>query len=128
MPVLLQIAVGGAIGASLRHLMGVQVARLLGTGFPWGTLAVNTLGCFAMGLAIMLVVRRPELGLQHAAPFLMTGVLGGFTTFSAFSLEVFLLAERGRPWLAIGYVAASLAATLGAFAVAVLLTRPAVVP
>jgi len=128
MPVLLQIAVGGAIGASLRHLMGTQVARLLGTGFPWGTLAVNTLGCFTMGLAIMLVVRRPELGLQQAAPFLMTGVLGGFTTFSAFSLEVFLLAERERPWLAVGYVAASLAATLGAFAVAVLLTRPPVAP
>ena len=125
MPVLLQIALGGAIGASLRHLMGAQVARLLGPGFPWGTFAVNTLGCFAMGLAVMLVVRRPDLGLQHAAPFLMTGVLGGFTTFSAFSLEVFLLAERGRPALAVGYVVASLAATLGAFAVAVLLTRPA---
>ena len=101
MPVLLQIALGGAIGASLRHLTGMQVARLLGTGFPWGTLAVNVLGCFAMGLVTMLVVRRPELGLQHAAPFLATGVLGGFTTFSAFSLETFLLVERGRPALAV---------------------------
>ena len=89
---------------------------------------MNILGCFAMGLAIMLVVRRPELGLQQAAPFLMTGVLGGFTTFSAFSLEVFLLAERGRPALAVGYVVASLAGTLGGFAVAVLLARPPAAP
>jgi fluoride exporter len=125
MPVLLQIALGGALGAGLRHLLGTQVARLLGFGFPWGTLAVNTLGCFAMGLAAMLVVRRPELGLQHAAPFVTTGLLGGFTTFSAFSLETFLLVERGRPALAIGYVVASLGATFGAFALAVLLTRPA---
>ena len=78
-----------------------------------------------MGLAVMLVVRRPDLGLPGRGPFLMTGVLGGFTTFSAFSLEVFLLAERGRPALAVAYVVASLAATLGAFAVAVLLARPA---
>jgi CrcB protein len=77
-----------------------------------------------MGLVAMLVVRRPEIGLQRAAPFLATGVLGGFTTFSGFSLETFLLVERGRPALAVGYIVASLAATLGAFAFAVLLTRP----
>lgn len=128
MPLLFQIAVGGAIGAALRHLMGVEVARRLGAAFPWGTLTVNTLGCFLMGLVVMTVVRRPDLGLQHLAPFLMTGVLGGFTTFSAFSLEVFLLAERGRPDLALGYVAASLGATLGGFALAVLLARPAWAP
>jgi CrcB protein len=125
MPVLLQIALGGALGAGLRHLTGAQVARLLGTGFPWGTLAVNLIGCFAMGLVTMLVVRRPELGLQGAAPFVATGLLGGFTTFSAFSLETFQLVERGRPLLAVGYVAASLAGTLAAFALAVVLTRPA---
>ena len=109
MPVLLQIAVGGAIGAALRHLLSTQVARLLGLGFPWGTLVVNALGCFAMGLVVMTAVRRPDLGLGHLAPFLTTGILGGFTTFSAFSLEVFLLAERGRIDLAAAYVVASLA-------------------
>ena len=127
MPVLLQIAVGGAIGATLRHLLSTQVARLLGLGFPWGTLVVNALGCFAMGLVVMTAVRRPDLGLGHLAPFLTTGILGGFTTFSAFSLEVFLLAERGRIDLAAAYVVASLAGGLGGFLLAVVATRPPVV-
>ena len=127
MPVLLQIAVGGAIGAALRHLLSTQVARLLGLGFPWGTLVVNALGCFAMGLVVMTAVRRPDLGLGHLAPFLTTGILGGFTTFSAFSLEVFLLAERGRIDLAAAYVVATLAGALGGFLLAVVATRPPVV-
>ena len=125
MSVLMQIALGGAIGASLRHLTGRQVTtHLLGTGFPWGTLAVNVIGCFVMGLLAIAAGAAPAIsGWQHFAPFLMTGVLGGFTTFSAFSLEAFLLAERGRPALAVAYVGGSVAAGLVAFALGVWLAR-----
>jgi len=124
MPLLLQIALGGAIGASLRHLVGAQVARHFGLAFPWGTLTVNVLGSFIMGMATMYLVRRSDLGLQHLAPFLMTGLLGGFTTFSAFSLETVLLVERGRPGLALAYVLASVMLSVGAFAAAFALLRP----
>jgi CrcB protein len=124
MPVVLQIALGGAIGASLRHYISWQFVRWFGTGFPWGTLAVNVIGSFIMGLAAMYLLRRSDLGLQHFAPFLMTGILGGFTTFSAFSLEAFLLIERGRPALALIYMGGSVALGLAGFAAAILLLRP----
>jgi CrcB protein len=113
---LLQIALGGAIGATLRHLVSSQVVRRTGLDFPWGTLSVNVVGSFVMGLAAALLLRRMEPGLQHLTPFVMTGVLGGFTTFSAFSLEVFLLIERGRPGLALFYAGASVVLGLAAFA------------
>jgi CrcB protein len=114
MPNLLQIALGGAIGATLRYLIGGQVARLAGAGFPWGTLAVNVAGCFAMGLATVLLLRRggAEVAL---APFVMTGVLGGFTTFSAFSLEVVDLVGRGRLLGAFAYAGGSVVLGVGAF-------------
>lgn len=124
MPMLLQIALGGAVGACLRHLLGWQVTRLTGMGFPWGTLTVNVLGSFVMGLAAMYLVRRTDPDLQHLAPFLMTGLLGGFTTFSAFSLETVLLVERGRPGLAVTYAAGSVVLSVGAFAAALALLRP----
>lgn len=123
MPVILQVALGGAIGASLRHLVSWQLAQRLGSGFPWGTLTVNVLGSFIMGLAVMLLVRRADGEFQHLAPFFMTGLLGGFTTFSAFSLETVLLVERQRLDLAVAYVAASVALSVGAFAAAFLLLR-----
>lgn len=125
-PILLQIAVGGAIGASLRHVVGVQVARFAGTGFPWATMTVNVVGSFVMGLAAMFLLRRLDASLNHLAPFLMTGVLGGFTTFSAFSLEAFLLIERGRSALAVAYMAGSVVLGLGAFALAIWLARPVI--
>lgn len=127
-PILLQIAVGGAIGASLRHIVGAQVVRFAGSGFPWGTLTVNVVGSFVMGIAAMFLLRRMDASLNHLAPFLMTGVLGGFTTFSAFSLEAFLLIERGRPVLALAYMAGSVVLGLGAFAMAIWLTRPGIQP
>jgi CrcB protein len=122
MPVVLQIALGGAIGATLRHLIGAQVSRVAGTGFPWATFAVNVLGSFVMGLAVMLLLRRMG-GANHLAPFLMTGVLGGFTTFSAFSFETVLLIERGRPGLALAYVGCSVALGVAAFAAGLWLSR-----
>ena len=123
MPLTLQIALGGAIGAALRHLIGARVARLAGQAFPWATLSVNVVGCLVMGLAVGFLLRRTDARLHHLAPFFMTGVLGGFTTFSAFALEAFLLIERGRPGLALAYMGASVAGGLGAFAAGLWLAR-----
>lgn len=112
MPILLQVALGGAIGSALRYLTVRGAALLFGAGLPWGTFAVNVVGSFAMGLGFALLVRRGDAAL---APFFLTGVLGGFTTFSAFSLDVVLLAERGRPAAAALYVAGSVLLALAAF-------------
>ena len=104
----LSVAFGGAIGASARFAVNLAAARLFGTGFPVGTLVVNVLGSFVMGvLAVVLLDRASPL-----APFLLTGVLGGFTTFSAFSLDTLMLWERGQPGLALIYVILSVAASL----------------
>ncbi len=117
---LLQVALGGALGASLRYLTGVATLRLMGPGFPWGTLTVNVLGSFAMGV---LVVTLAHLGGNRFAPLLMTGLLGGFTTFSAFSLDAVALYERGEVALAGGYVAASVVLSLAALFAGLLVAR-----
>ncbi len=99
------VAFGGAIGASLRFLSGVAVMRAFGPQeFPVAVLGVNILGSFLMGV---FVVAAAHKGLTHFSPFVMTGVLGGFTTFSAFSLETVTLIERGNIGLAGVYVALS---------------------
>jgi CrcB protein len=123
MPVVLQIAIGGAIGAVFRYLVGVQVSRLAGSAFPWATLAVNVSGSFVMGLAAMVLLHRGDPGLHRYAPFLMTGILGGYTTFSAFSLETVLLVERGRADLALAYAVGSVALSVAAFAAGLWLLR-----
>ncbi len=123
MPLILQIALGGAIGASLRYLVSSNLLRLLGTGFPYGTLTVNIVGSFLMGVFASWVALRGTGSLQHAAPFLMTGILGGFTTFSAFSLETILLIERGEPRLAALYVGASVVCSVGSLFLGLALTR-----
>lgn len=115
-----QVALGGALGALARYLTGVVALRVMGPGFPWGTLAVNVLGAFAMG---MLVVALAQKDATRLAPFLMTGVLGGFTTFSAFSLDAVAMMERGQVLLAGFYVAASVMLSLGAIMMAMSLTR-----
>ncbi len=117
---LLQVALGGALGASLRYLTGIATLRLMGPGFPWGTLTVNVLGSFAMGV---LVVTLAHLGGNRFAPLLMTGLLGGFTTFSAFSLDAVTLYERGEVALAGGYVAASVVLSLAALFAGLLVAR-----
>ena len=93
MKTMLFVAAGGALGASARYLVGVASGRLLGFGFPWGTLTVNVLGCFLMGLLIEAMALRWTVGDELRA-FLTVGVLGGFTTFSAFSADFALLYER----------------------------------
>jgi CrcB protein len=111
---LLQVAIGGATGASLRYLIVTSVA------FPFGTLAVNVLGSFVMGLALVLMV---EKGLDRWVPLIMVGVLGGFTTFSAFSLDALRLFEAGRGVAALGYVVASVSLSIFAIVAAVILMR-----
>ena len=108
---LLHVALGGALGASARYLVGVGAVRLLGHGFPWATLVVNVLGSLAMGALVVLLAQKDATRL---APLLMTGLLGGFTTFSAFSLDVVTLYERGQVGAAAGYVAVSVVFSIGA--------------
>ena len=113
---ILQIAFGGALGAVLRYLCVSVVSA------PWGTAAVNIAGSFAMGLALVWLM---ESGTDHArwAPLLMTGVLGGFTTFSAFSLDTLRLFEAGQVGLAAAYVLGTVVMCLVAVLVGVLLGR-----
>jgi CrcB protein len=117
---LAQVALGGAIGASARYLTNVAVLRGIGPGFPWATVIVNVAGSFLMGV---LVVWLAEKGAMRLAPFLMTGILGGFTTFSAFSLDAVALWERGEPMLAAAYVAGSVVLAVAALFAGMALTR-----
>lgn len=119
---LLIVALGGAVGASLRHLTGLAALRLMGPGFPWGTLAVNVVGSFAMGVFIELLARRLEASIELRL-LIATGLLGGFTTFSAFSLDAVVLWERGEAASAIGYIAASVILAIGALFAGLSLTR-----
>lgn len=105
------VFLGAGIGGALRHSVNVAAARLVGYGFPFGTLIVNVLGSFLIGLLAGYFAYRTGIS-QHLRLFLTTGVLGGFTTFSAFSLDVALLVERNSYLLAAGYVAGSVALAL----------------
>ena len=109
MTALLLVGLGGAAGSILRHLVSLAASAALAAGFPWGTLAVNAAGSAAIGALAALDVQGPTRLL------LVTGLLGGFTTFSAFSLETAQLWQRA-PWLAALYVAASLGGGLAGFA------------
>lgn len=113
MPMALAIALGGAVGALSRHYMAAAVSRAFGLGFPYGTLTVNVVGCFLMGLLVEALALRFSIT-PEARGFLAVGLLGGFTTFSAFSLEVALLYERGQLLLAALYVVASVVLSVAA--------------
>ena len=103
---LLQVALGGAIGASLRYSAGIMIVRSLGHNpFPVAIIAVNVIGSFLMGVFVVAAAHR---GLTYLSPFVMTGLLGGFTTFSAFSLEAVTLYERGDLGAAALYVVLSI--------------------
>lgn len=110
MPNLLLVMLGGAIGAGLRHLVGMATLARLGPGFPWGTLLVNLSGGLAIGLLAGWLVRSG--GSEPLRLFAAVGLLGGFTTFSAFSLETWLMIERGQHDLAALYVATSVAGSV----------------
>lgn len=107
----LAVAAGGAVGSVLRYWAGLGAHHLLGRGFPYGTLTVNIIGSFAIGVLYVLLVERastPEL-----RALLMTGLLGGFTTFSAFSIETVLLLEQGALLKALANIVLSLTLCLG---------------
>ncbi|MEM6891270.1 MAG: fluoride efflux transporter CrcB [Pseudomonadota bacterium] len=115
------VALGGALGASLRHLWGAAVLRFAGPqDFPIAILCANVLGSFIMGVFVVLAAKK---GLTHYAPFVMTGVLGGFTTFSAFSLEAVRLIERGDTGSAGLYVGLSVALSVGGLMLGLWLMR-----
>ena len=107
------VFLGAGIGGALRHGVNMAAVRYLGFGFPFGTLIVNILGSFLMGLLAGYFAFRPGIG-QHIRLFLTTGVLGGFTTFSAFSLDSALLIERHAYGMAAGYIVGSVAASASA--------------
>ena len=111
MPIVLWVAAGGAIGASGRYFVNVYAGRLAGTGFPWGTLSVNILGSFIMGAMVTAMALKLNVN-QEMRAFLTTGVLGGFTTFSAFSLDFALMVERGDWPCALLYALASVGISL----------------
>lgn len=115
------VALGGAIGAALRFLTGLGVLRLFGSGdFPLAIIVVNVIGSFLMGVFVVLAAQR---GLTHFSLFVMTGLLGGFTTFSAFSLETVTLIERGQMGSAALYIVLSVGLSVGALALGLLAAR-----
>lgn len=124
MKLFLLASVGGAIGAGARFLVGqLFVARGL-VNFPWATLTINVVGCFLMGVFIELLVQRFQ-GSPELRTFVATGILGGFTTFSAFSLEFATLFERGETVASALYVIASVVLTLVAIFAGLAITRAA---
>jgi fluoride exporter len=119
---MLWVALGGAIGSAARYGVNVWSGRVLGSDFPWHTLLVNLLGCFAMGALIELMALRLSVS-NDVRAFLATGILGGFTTFSAFSLDFALLVERKNYGAAGLYAAASVLLSLAAVFAGLYLVR-----
>jgi CrcB protein len=116
------VATGGAIGASLRHLVGSASLKLVGRNFPWSTLIVNIAGCLAMGVFLGLLARRYNVS-NELRLFVATGILGGFTTFSAFSLDIAALWGRGALLPAFFYGAGSVLGSLFALFLGLWLAR-----
>lgn len=116
------VAFGGAVGSVMRYLVGLGATRLFGPMLPVGTLTVNVVGSFAMGVLVEVLARRFG-GSSELRLLLATGLLGGFTTFSSFMLDVAVLAERGDLALAFVYLAASIGLGLGALFAGLALAR-----
>jgi CrcB protein len=116
------VFLGAGIGGALRHAVNLWAARLFGYGFPFGTLIVNVAGSFAIGLLAGYFSSRMGVS-QHVKLLLMTGILGGFTTFSAFSLDTALLVERNSYGWAAAYVLASVGASIAALFIGLALFR-----
>jgi fluoride exporter len=122
MALTLWIALGGAIGAALRHFLNIGIARIAGSDFPWHTMLINVSGSFVMGLLVSLMAMRWNVSNELRA-FLTTGILGGYTTFSAFSLDFALLVERKTYALAGAYALGSVVLSLAAIFAGMALAR-----
>jgi fluoride exporter len=120
---LLLVAAGGAAGAVLRYLLGVQALRTLGAGWPYGTLAANVLGGLLMGVLIGWLALRGGADQERWRLLLGVGVLGGFTTFSAFSLEIALMMERREWGSALAYGLSSVVLSIAALTLGLALMR-----
>ncbi len=118
---LIPVMIGGALGAGARHLVGATMLARLGPGFPWWTLTVNIVGGLLMGLLVGILVKTG--GSEQLRLLLGVGVLGGFTTFSAFSLESWQMIEGGQMTVAIGYAGASVIGSVVALGLGLWLTR-----
>ena len=119
---LILVAIGGAIGSSLRHLVNLAALRLVGPGFPWSTMAINIAGSFVMGVFVEMLARRFGAS-NEVRLFVATGILGGFTTFSAFSLDFAVLWERGASLPALAYLLASVIGSILALFLGLWLAR-----
>lgn len=118
---------GGAVGAALRYQLGRFAGQTApGTAWPWGTFAANLIGGFAMGLLVGWLARGGQGAGEPMRLLLGVGVLGGFTTFSAFSLETMLMLQRGQSGLALAYVVASVVGAVGGVALGMALVRSVV--
>jgi CrcB protein len=122
MALTLWIALGGAIGAALRHALNVGIARIAGSDFPWHTMLINISGSFVMGVLISMMALRWNVSNDLRA-FLTTGILGGYTTFSAFSLDFAFLVERKTYFLAGAYALGSVVVSLIAIFAGMALAR-----
>lgn len=119
---ILLVAIGGALGSVGRYLAGVHITRLMGANFPYGTMTVNIVGSFLIGLLVEVLARKLN-GSMDLRLFLVVGFLGGFTTFSSFSLDALALFERGESLSAAAYIFASLILSLAAVFAGLLLGR-----
>ena len=119
---LMMIALGGALGAVSRFLLGNAVSKAVGSALPYGTFVINVIGCFAMGLLMTLIVDREILPAAWRL-FLCVGFLGGFTTFSSFGYEALMMLTEGRLLAVLAYVGGSVALGLVAAGLGVLCAR-----
>ena len=121
---ILAVAVGGAVGSVARYLVGVGSTKLFGLGFPWGTLLINIAGSFLIGVFAESFALKWNLP-QSAQVLLTVGFCGGFTTFSTFSLDAFVMIEHGEFWPAAGYIVGSVALPIAALVAGLHLIRAA---
>ena len=119
---LMMIALGGALGAVSRFLLGNAVSKAIGSALPYGTFVINVIGCFAMGLLMTLIVDREMLPAAWRL-FLCVGFLGGFTPFSSFGYEALMMLTEGRLLVVLAYVGGSVALGLVAAGLGVLCAR-----
>jgi len=122
---ILAVALGGALGSVARYLVGIGSTKLFGVDFPWGTLIINISGSFLIGVFAELFALKWDLP-QSGRVFLTVGICGGFTTFSTFSLDAFVLMEHGDFWTTGAYVVGSVALSIAALFAGLHLIRAAV--